>query len=77
MRHVGSVCGEQQHGRVASRAGDCHAGSAQDSAGAALDAGDAERALQQTWHLNGLPEMIEIEAAAKSGELLAGHSAED
>ena len=31
--------------------------------------------LQQTWHLNGLPELIE--AAAKSGELLAGHSAED
>ena len=31
--------------------------------------------LQQTWHLNGLPEMIE--AAAQSGELLAGHSAED
>ena len=31
--------------------------------------------LQQTWHLNGLPGMIE--AAAQNGELLAGHSAED
>ncbi|MCB0134298.1 MAG: hypothetical protein H6639_23790 [Caldilineaceae bacterium] len=31
--------------------------------------------MQQTWHLNGMPELIA--AAAKSGELLAGHSAED
>lgn len=31
--------------------------------------------LQQTWRLNDLSEMIEV--AAKSGELLAGHSAED